>query len=166
MDIGDAFRSLGLTPRASASEAKSAYRRLAKQWHPDRLQAQPKHVREEAEETMKTLNAAYGVVIRYLTNRTREPSPQKPWWWAETPPPASAGAMRRPEWFRGFRFEHPSFMRDTIGDYIGAVAMALLGLYLLGWTWTSLPDSWLVTKVALSFGAVWYWREAFEAIRD
>ena len=31
----DPYRVLGLTPGASANEIRSAYRRLAKQYHPD-----------------------------------------------------------------------------------------------------------------------------------
>ncbi len=32
---GDPFRTLGVAPEASLNEIKSAYRRLAKQYHPD-----------------------------------------------------------------------------------------------------------------------------------
>jgi hypothetical protein len=50
------YALLGLRPSATADEVKAAYRRLAKQWHPD-VCAEP-----DATERFKTLGAAYEVL--------------------------------------------------------------------------------------------------------
>lgn len=52
----DLYEILGLTKSASASEIKSAYRKLAMQWHPD------KNKSKEAEEKFKEINEAYEVL--------------------------------------------------------------------------------------------------------
>jgi hypothetical protein len=49
---------LGLTPGASAQEAKAAYRDLAKVWHPDRFAHDPR-LQRKAEEQLKGINDAY-----------------------------------------------------------------------------------------------------------
>ena len=80
MEIVDALRVLGVTPRTSESEVKKAYRRLAKAWHPDRFQGQPEAM-AEAEGRMKTLNAAYRVALRYVGKPDANEAKQaKPWW--------------------------------------------------------------------------------------
>lgn len=53
------YRLLGVSPRASRQEVKSAYRRLAKEWHPDRFQQRSRKERVLAEEKFKMLTAAY-----------------------------------------------------------------------------------------------------------
>ena len=127
MEIEGALRILGLTHRASRKEARSAYRRLAKTWHPDLVQGTSDVVRD-AEERMKSLNAAYLRVSKYLAGRKSPPKTDKPWWWGEEPPPtASARAIRRPAWFRGFTFDDPSRFRDDVGDYIAAAGIRLSG---------------------------------------
>lgn len=52
----NAYEVLGLTPKASQSEIRRAYRRLALAHHPDR---QPEGERAKATERFKTLNDAY-----------------------------------------------------------------------------------------------------------
>lgn len=49
----DPFRLLGVSPDATLEELAAAYRRLAKEWHPDR------HVTSEASFRMAQINAAY-----------------------------------------------------------------------------------------------------------
>lgn len=51
------YESLGVSKTASADEIKSAYRRLAKQYHPD---ANPNN--KQAEEKFKEINAAYEIL--------------------------------------------------------------------------------------------------------
>ncbi len=50
---------LGLNSKASRKEVKSAYRCMAKEWHPDRFHQRSLRDRERAEEKFKALTAAY-----------------------------------------------------------------------------------------------------------
>ena len=52
--IEDPYKILGVSPNASDEEIKQAYRRLAKQYHPDRNPGD-----EEAAKKMQQINAAY-----------------------------------------------------------------------------------------------------------
>ena len=67
----DPFAVLGIAPDASAEEVAAAYRRLAKQWHPDRGGG-PDSARRMAE-----INAAYDLVRseRWLARRERIAEP-------------------------------------------------------------------------------------------
>jgi len=47
------YRILDLEPGATREDAKRAYRRLAKQWHPDRFHNFPEYERIEAENRFK-----------------------------------------------------------------------------------------------------------------
>lgn len=53
------FEMLGLKRSATLAEAKSAYRRLMKLYHPDRMAGLGSELREIAEENTKNLNEAY-----------------------------------------------------------------------------------------------------------
>ena len=52
--IDDPYKILGVSPNATDEEIKQAYRRLAKQYHPDRNPGD-----EEASKKMQQINAAY-----------------------------------------------------------------------------------------------------------
>lgn len=62
--LDDAYAALGLTPGATESEIKRAYRRLVSQNHPDKLAARglPESMRSIAEEKTRELNAAYDLI--------------------------------------------------------------------------------------------------------
>src|SRR5262245_11032161 len=62
--LEDAYAALGLTPAASESEIKSAYRKLMRENHPDRLTAKglPESMRALAEERARELNVAYDLI--------------------------------------------------------------------------------------------------------
>jgi molecular chaperone DnaJ len=60
--IQDPYRVLGLSPNASDDEVKAAYRRLAKQYHPDLHGGSA-----EAEAKMKEINAAYSQIMNRST---------------------------------------------------------------------------------------------------
>lgn len=53
---------LGVDKSASQDEIKKAYKKLAKQWHPDRFTSKSEAERIEAEEKFKEINEAYNTV--------------------------------------------------------------------------------------------------------
>lgn len=55
----DYYEILGVKRDATAKDIKSAYRRLARKWHPD---LRPAHEKKEAEEQFKRVNEAYEVL--------------------------------------------------------------------------------------------------------
>jgi curved DNA-binding protein len=57
----DLYKILGVSENATADELKSAYRKLAVQWHPDKHQQNPDS-HKEAEEKFKAISAAYDVL--------------------------------------------------------------------------------------------------------
>ena len=59
----DPYAVLGVSRNASEEEIKSAYRRLARQYHPDHYASDPAAARE-AEEKMKEINEAYELLTR------------------------------------------------------------------------------------------------------
>ena len=56
------YETLGVSKTASADELKSAYRRLAKQYHPDLYAGKPEAEKKDAEEKFKEINHAYSVL--------------------------------------------------------------------------------------------------------
>jgi hypothetical protein len=62
------YEILGLRPGAPLAEVKKAYRRLIREWHPDRFSSDPRK-REKAEEYTKALNVAYATLARLLDFR-------------------------------------------------------------------------------------------------
>jgi DnaJ like chaperone protein len=61
LDLGSAYRTLGLEPDASDGEIKTAYRRLMNQHHPDKLVSRglPESMMAVAEERTQQIRAAY-----------------------------------------------------------------------------------------------------------
>lgn len=56
------YEILGVEKNASEKEIKSAYRRLSKQYHPDRQAGKSDEVKKECEEKMKEINEAYSTL--------------------------------------------------------------------------------------------------------
>lgn len=65
--MNDPYQVLGVSPSASDDEIKAAYRRLAKQYHPDRNNGSP-----EAEKKMMQINDAYAQIVEMRKNGGRQ----------------------------------------------------------------------------------------------
>jgi formylglycine-generating enzyme required for sulfatase activity len=77
MNLEESYRKLGLNPGASLQEARRAYYKLVKFFHPDRHQSSPGLLRKATEETKK-LNLAYERVCKvFETGRRPEPEKRK-----------------------------------------------------------------------------------------
>lgn len=63
MDVEDALRVLNLRADASATEVKSAYRQMLKEWHPDRFAGDAERVRS-AERRTRHIVEAYRALSR------------------------------------------------------------------------------------------------------
>ena len=55
----DPFKTLGIAPTSTPAEVTTAYRTLAKKFHPDLYQEKPERARQAAEQRMAELNEAY-----------------------------------------------------------------------------------------------------------
>ena len=60
-DLSKAYELLGVKPGVSIRELKAAHRDLAKVWHPDRFQHDPR-LQEKAQEKLKEINEAYELI--------------------------------------------------------------------------------------------------------
>lgn len=61
-ELSLAYATLGVKPEASDSEVRSAYRRLALQFHPDRFATATREAQIKAEEQFKKINDAYQTI--------------------------------------------------------------------------------------------------------
>ena len=62
------FEVLGISPSAGADEVRTAYRALARQWHPDRFQDPEQQ--QEAQRRMIAINKAYEEALRMCSSRS------------------------------------------------------------------------------------------------
>lgn len=95
----DWYRVLDLEPGSSLQDVKTAYRQLAKVWHPDRFSHDPQ-LAGKATEKLKQINHAYEELCEYLKNHkngqvhhtTQRPPPPRPQPAAQEPtsPPFTA----------------------------------------------------------------------------
>jgi DnaJ domain len=75
-DLSKAYELLGVKPGVSMRELKAAHRDLAKVWHPDRFQHDPR-LQEKAQEKLKEINEAYDLLSSGKVPRPVTPqSPQ------------------------------------------------------------------------------------------
>ena len=73
MNSLNAYEILNVAPTATREEIRTAYRKLARRWHPDRFAAGPE--RDWANEKMADINAAYRLCLDSLSdNRAAEAS--------------------------------------------------------------------------------------------
>lgn len=68
----DPYKILGVNPSASDEEIKSAYRQLAKKYHPDNYVNNP--LKDLADEKMKEINEAYDLIVNQRRNGTSHTS--------------------------------------------------------------------------------------------
>ena len=66
MDLVRACAELGVTPSASLREAKRAYRKLVKRWHPDRFARSDAQAQAEATLRLQRITEAYQVIAHAL----------------------------------------------------------------------------------------------------
>lgn len=100
----DPYKELGVTPDATEEEIKSAYRTLAKKYHPD---ANPKE--EGAAEKMNRINAAYAM----LQGKTADLFLDEDWYQEQTPSRSSI-------------FYSPTFRRAIV--ILIAASMVVVGI--------------------------------------
>lgn len=62
MSINDPYKVLGINPNATDEEVKTAYRELARKYHPDNYVNNP--LSDLAQEKMQEINEAYDTVVR------------------------------------------------------------------------------------------------------
>ena len=67
-ELSKAYEVLGVEPGVSMKELKAAHRDLAKVWHPDRFQHDPR-LQQKAQEKLKEINEAYELLISGKTPR-------------------------------------------------------------------------------------------------
>lgn len=91
MDTNEALKVLGLTPNASASDIKQAYRDLMQQYHPDKVAHLGPEFRVLAEKKAKEINEAFQVLSDYQPQRP--PPPKQP---PPPPPPPRESAPQPP----------------------------------------------------------------------
>jgi len=77
MNIHKSLKVLGLTPDASFQEARKAYKKLVKRWHPDRFFDDASQM-NNAEEALKRINQAYTDIEAWFKSRPTGPFPTKP----------------------------------------------------------------------------------------
>lgn len=61
-DTGSAYRILEISPSATATEIKKAYRKMAKKYHPDKLQTQDAALIKGAKEKFQEVQKAYEAI--------------------------------------------------------------------------------------------------------
>jgi len=65
MDIGQAFKILGIEPKSTPDDVKQAYRDLVTVWHPDHYAHNPR-LQAKVQEQLKKINLAYETVKQYM----------------------------------------------------------------------------------------------------
>jgi hypothetical protein len=80
----DPYAVLGVDPEATPRDVTAAYRRLAKEWHPDRRRG------EEADRRMAEINGAYDLLRAEAWLARHEPQP--------SPPPSAPARFSRGAW--------------------------------------------------------------------
>ncbi|KKL17607.1 hypothetical protein LCGC14_2483880, partial [marine sediment metagenome] len=108
----DYYQTLNISKNASADDIKKAYRKLAKKWHPDHNNKDPK----TAEAKFKTIQTAYEVLSdptkRSNYDQFGEAEPSRNQGWSNISPDDIFGGFGNFGGFGGFRQQRPSRDRD------------------------------------------------------
>lgn len=111
-DVARYYEILELPPNADPAAIKQAYRRLVKDWHPDRFAGQPQ-AQQAAEERIKQINTAYAYLKAHprLASRAVMADP------IPSCPPLDSSPENLAQWYyqRGVA-------RAKCEDYAGAIA--------------------------------------------
>ena len=87
--VNECCQILGVDPGATSDEIKKAYRKLIKEWHPDRFLHNPR-LYTEAQERLREINEAYDELQFIIAHRTDSPPHPSD----DAGPNASAGSSR------------------------------------------------------------------------
>ena len=68
-DTGNAYKILEIRPEASMNEIKQAYRKMAKKYHPDKIQSNDQAMIKGAEEKFREVRKAYESLIAMKKNQ-------------------------------------------------------------------------------------------------
>lgn len=103
MEFKDYYRTLGVSPEASAEDIKKAFRKLARKYHPD-VSKEP-----DAEQKMREINEAYAVLS----------DPEKRAAYQQMGRGYEAGQEFRPPpgWDTGFEFSNRGFSPSEAADF-------------------------------------------------
>jgi tetratricopeptide (TPR) repeat protein len=113
------YQILNLEPGASPAEIKAAYRKLVKQWHPDRF-SDPES-RAEANEQIKRINFAYKTLKNLAEPPTiapESPSPQS----VSTPPTVHRTAFEK-IYDRGAEHAKQGRYQEAIDDFSAVIRL-------------------------------------------
>lgn len=133
VQLDDDFRALGLEPGAGAPEVRKAYRRLVKQWHPDRHHGENYEARASAEKKFREIDEAYRRIARTWGKAKRPARPAGKDFSTPRPagakaPPASPHRFRAsvPHWFRAGLFSALHWFRVGLSSALRRFRAALL----------------------------------------
>lgn len=122
-EILRSFEILELKPDVSFEGVRQAYREMAKVWHPDRFQNEPK-LRAKAQEKLKQINLAYERLRDYFENPTAYNSDPVE---SEQGNEGKASSSRIPEEVIQAKFDRNSLLNSTpFGLLILAVSVLLI----------------------------------------
>jgi hypothetical protein len=125
----EAYQLLEVQRGASAEEVRTAYRELAKVWHPDRFSSDPR-LQARAAERMKAINRAYD----HLRDRTARSTPPGEPTSARPPRPPSPPSPPAPEAPRSERTPPPrtdGSLRFYGAIYVTTIAYLMAFVFLL-----------------------------------
>jgi curved DNA-binding protein CbpA len=145
-DSGDPYAVLEVPENADAETIRDAYRRMAQQYHPDKVGHLGPEIRAVAERKMRAINAAYDTLSdpnkRQAYDARRQPTPDA----ATAPRPSAAKVWEA--YVAAARTDEPSRRTVRLFAALGVVILVLIGLL---WYRTRNQPSTIETAVSLTF---------------